>query len=57
MLRAKRAQSTLEYVIVFTVIVAAVIVAANGVIRQRVQGMLTHAATQAEAAVNHINFE
>lgn len=57
MFRQKRAQSTLEYIIVFTAIVGAVLVAANTVIRPRVQNIITHTAEQAETAVNHISFE
>lgn len=57
MLRAKRGQSTLEYIIIFTVIVAAVLLAANSFIRPRVTNILDHVSGQAEKAVDHINFE
>jgi len=56
MSKQKRAQSTLEYIIVFTVIVAAILVVANSAIRQKVQSMLNHTANQTEEAVKHINF-
>jgi len=56
MLRQKKAQSTLEYIIIFTVIVGAIILAANTFIRTRVQDMLNHTSDQAEKAVQHINF-
>lgn len=52
----KKAQSTLEYIIVFTVIVGAILVAANGVIRTRMAAIFDHVTTQAEDAVDHINF-
>jgi uncharacterized protein YpmB len=57
MRKSRRAQSTLEYIIVFTVIIAAVLVAANTMIRGRVTNMLDHVSNQAEKAVNHVTFE
>lgn len=57
MLRSKRAQSTLEYIIIFTAIVGAVLLAATAVIKPKVGSIIDHAATQAEKAVQHINFE
>lgn len=57
MFRVKKAQSTLEYLIILTAIVGAILVAANGIIRTKVNSLLDHAATQAETAVSHINFE
>jgi uncharacterized protein (UPF0333 family) len=57
MLRSKKAQSTLEYIIVFTVIVAAILLAGNTFLRTRVNNILDHASGQAETAVNQINFE
>lgn len=57
MFRSKRAQSTLEYIIVFTVIVAAILYASNAFIRGRVTNILDHVSEQAETAVEHINFE
>jgi uncharacterized protein (UPF0333 family) len=57
MLSQKRAQSTLEYIIIFTVIVGAIIYAANNFIKQRVQGMLDHVSSQAETAVKHVDFK
>lgn len=53
----KKGQSTLEYIIVFTVIVAAVLLAANKFIRGRTENMLDHVSGQAQKAVDHINFE
>ena len=55
MLRNKKAQSTLEYVIVFTVVLAAILLAGPA-IRSSVQNLLTHAASQAETAVQRIQF-
>jgi len=54
---SKKAQSTLEYIIIFTVIVGAVLWAANNVIRGRMQNIFNHVSEQAETAVGHINFE
>jgi len=56
MLRQKKAQSTLEYIIIFTVIVAAILVAANSFVRPKVQNMINHTTTAAENAVSYINF-
>lgn len=56
MLRSKKAQSTLEYIIIFTAIVGAILLAANTVIKPRLGNMLNHVGTQAETAVNHVNF-
>lgn len=57
MLRAKKAQSTLEYIIIFTAIVGAVLLAANAIIKPKMQNIIEHTATQAETAVQHISFE
>jgi hypothetical protein len=57
MFRSKKAQSTLEYIIIFTAIVAVVIAAANGIIKTKMAAIMNHAAEQAETAVAHINFE
>ena len=55
--KLKKAQSTLEYIIIFTVIGGAVLYAANTFIRGRMQNILNHASDQAEKAVKHISFE
>ncbi len=52
----KKAQSTLEYVIVFTAIVAAIIIFANTVMKQKVQDSLTTTADKMETQVNKIDF-
>ena len=57
MLSGKKAQSTLEYIIIFTVIVGAILFAANTVIRGKMQNILEHVSNQAETAVKHINFQ
>jgi uncharacterized protein (UPF0333 family) len=57
MIKSRKAQSTLEYILVFTAIIGAVIVAANSIIKPKVNNMLDHVATQAETAVEHINFK
>jgi len=57
MLTGKKAQSTLEYIITFTVIVGAILFAANTVIRGKMQNIIEHVSNQAETAVKHINFQ
>jgi hypothetical protein len=57
MLNSRKAQSTLEYIIIFTAIVGAILVVANGVIKNKVDSMVTHVADQADKAVAHVNFE
>jgi len=57
MITSRRAQSTLEYILVFTAIVGAVILAANTIIKPRVGNMIDHVTGQAETAVNHVNFQ
>lgn len=57
MLLQKKGQSTLEYIIIFTAIVGAVLAAANSFIKPRVSGMLDHVSSQAQTAVQHVNFQ
>jgi len=57
MLKQKRAQSTLEYIIIFTAVIGAILLAANTIIKPKMNNMLDHVATQAETAVSHVNFE
>jgi uncharacterized protein (UPF0333 family) len=52
----KKGQSTLEYVIVLTAIIAVVLTFAAVFLRQRVQGSLEHVANQMEQKVNEINY-
>ncbi len=56
MLRFKKAQSTLEYVIVFTAIIAGIIIFANTVMKNRVQGSLEDVAGKMENKVKSIDF-
>lgn len=57
MLKQKKAQSTLEYIIIFTAVVGAILLAANSIIKPKMNTMLDHVASQAETAVKHVNFE
>ncbi len=57
MLRHRKAQSTLEYIIIFTAVVGAILLAANTIIKPKVSSMLEHVADQADTAVKHVNFE
>jgi hypothetical protein len=57
MLKPKKAQGTLEYIIVFTAIVAAIVLAANTFLKPRVNAMLDHVTNQSVEAVKHVNFE
>ncbi len=52
----KKGQSTLEYVIILTAIIAVVIAFAAGAFRQNVQNSLEHVGTQMQNEVNQINF-
>jgi Flp pilus assembly protein protease CpaA len=54
---SRKAQSTLEYIIIFTVIIGAVLLFANVTLRSKMATILNHTATQAETAVtSHLNF-
>ena len=57
MFKSRKAQSTLEYIIIFTTIVAAILWAANTVIKGKMRCIINHVGEQAERAVNHVNFE
>ena len=52
----KKGQSTMEYVIVFTVIVAAIILAASQYVKPSVMGSISHVSSEMEAGVSKINF-
>lgn len=56
MSRFKKAQSTLEYVIVFTAIIAGIIIFANTIMKNRVQGSLEDVAGKMENKVKSIDF-
>lgn len=51
MFKAKKAQSTLEYIIIFSVIIVAVFVLAYGILRESMQNLLTNTSAQIEEAV------
>jgi len=55
MLRSNKAQSTLEYIIIFTAIVGAVLIASSYV-KGKVTSSLNHTADQLESAANKIDF-
>jgi len=57
MLRSRKAQSTLEYIIIFTAVVGAILLAANTVIKTKMNSMLEHVAGEAETAVKHVSFQ
>ncbi|MDD4953386.1 MAG: hypothetical protein PHG40_00580 [Candidatus Omnitrophica bacterium] len=52
----KKGQSTLEYVLVLTAIIAAVIVAATKFVKPRVEGSLDHVSQEMEDQVGRIQF-
>jgi len=56
MSRFKKAQSTLEYVIVFTAIIAGIIIFANTIMKNKVQGSLEDVAGKMENKVKSIDF-
>jgi len=55
--KGKRGQSTLEYVIVLTAIIAVVIAFASTFLKQRVQSSLEHVATQMDDQVGRIQYK
>lgn len=57
MLRSRKAQSTLEYIIIFTAVVGAILWGANTIIKPKMQNIIDHVGTQAETAVKNVNFE
>lgn len=52
----KRGQSTLEYVLIITAIIAAVIVAATTFIKPRVESSLDHVTDEMQQGVDRIDF-
>ena len=56
MVRKSRGQSVLEYVIILTVIIAAILLFARGVLTTNLQNSLNNAAVQMENAAKKINF-
>ncbi|RJP27416.1 MAG: class III signal peptide-containing protein [Candidatus Omnitrophota bacterium] len=53
---SKRGQSTLEYVLILTAIIAAIILVANNFVRPRVGSSLDHVTNQMEQQANRIQF-
>ncbi len=52
----KRGQSTLEYILVLTAIIAGIIFAATQFVRPRVEGSLNHVTQEMQNQVNRIHF-
>ena len=52
----RKGQSTLEYVIILTVIIAAIIFAATRFLKPSVENSLQHATEQMQTGVEKINF-
>ncbi len=52
----RKGQSTLEYVIVLTAIIAGIIYAATNLLHPKVQSSIGHISDQMEAQVNKIQF-
>lgn len=50
MLRTKKAQSTLEYIIIFSVVIVAVFVVAYNTLSPKVKGLVTKASEKVEQA-------
>ncbi|HLD82481.1 MAG TPA: hypothetical protein VI976_00840 [Candidatus Omnitrophota bacterium] len=56
MFKKRRAQSTLEYVLVLTAIIAAIIVGAMKFVKPKVESSLEHVSSEMENAVNKIKY-
>lgn len=56
MMRNRKAQSTLEYVIVLAAVIAAVIVFATGTFQSRITNSLNHVANEMQNVVGRINY-
>jgi Flp pilus assembly pilin Flp len=54
---ARKGQSTLEYVIVLTAIIAVVIVVAGNALKNSTQNSLNHVSAQMETQVKKINYQ
>ena len=57
MLRQKQGQSTHEYIIIFTAVGGGILLAANTIIKPKMNSMLEHVAGEAETAVKHVSFQ
>ena len=56
MMKARKGQSTLEYVIILTAIIAVIIVFAGGVLKTKTQSTLEHVATQMDNQAQRITY-
>lgn len=56
MKRLRRAQSTLEYVIILSAVVGAIILVANTVLKPKLQGSYDTLTTKMQDKVNEVNF-
>lgn len=56
MVTQKKAQSTLEYILVLTAIIAAIIFAVSNFVRPKVESSLGHVSQEMEDQVKKINF-
>jgi Flp pilus assembly pilin Flp len=54
---ARKGQSTLEYVIVLTAIIAVVIVVAGNALKNSTQNSLNHVSAQMETQVKKVNYQ
>lgn len=53
----RNGQSTLEYIIVLAIVIAAIVLFAKGGFKNKVTWMLNHSADQIEIVANRVNFE
>jgi uncharacterized protein (UPF0333 family) len=55
MLKRKKGQSTLEYITVFVVVIAAIVVVISGVLRPAVNQVITSSATRVNTAATQFS--
>jgi len=53
----RKAQSTLEYVIILTAIIAVILVFAAGFMRTKIKGSLEHVATEMDKQVSNVQYQ
>jgi len=56
MFARKKGQSTLEYILIFTAIIAGIIFAATQFVKPRVQGSLDHVSQEMQDQVGRVKF-
>ena len=56
MKRLSKAQSTLEYVIILSAVIGAIIVVANTILKPKLQGSYDNLTTKMQDKVNQVNF-